>query len=82
VGGSGHAFVRAHNCRYGGICLGYGGAVHRRFVTGGLAEVRRISIPRTRVNMPRDTETVKPYDPKGVCVRLPFQTRYRNGAWG
>ena len=32
--------------------MGYGGAVHRRFVTGGLAEVRRILILRTPVNKP------------------------------
>ena len=50
MGGSGHAFVRAHNRRYGGVRLGYGGAVHRRFVTDGLAEVRRIPIPRTPMN--------------------------------
>ena len=50
VGGSSHAFVRAHNFRYDGVRLGYVGTVHRRFVTGGLAEFRIIPIPRTRVN--------------------------------
>ena len=50
VGATSHAFVRAHNFRYDGVRLGYVGTVHRRFVTGGLAEFRIISIPRTPVN--------------------------------
>ena len=45
VGGSSHTFVRAHDFRYDSVRLGYVGTVHRRFVTGGLAEFRIILIP-------------------------------------
>jgi len=50
VGGSSYAFVRAHNFRYDGVRLGYVGTVHRRFVTGGLAEFRIITKRRSSQN--------------------------------
>ena len=50
MGGSSYAFLRDHNFRYDGVRLGYVGTVHRRFVTGGLAEFRTITKRRSSQN--------------------------------